>query len=55
MPVQAVQQTTLELAQTDFTPQAADPVAIFNSALGLLGFSTINTISQGQTTTSLLS
>jgi hypothetical protein len=46
MPIQAVQQTTLKLAQTDFTPQPGDPVVILNSALGLLGFSTINTISQ---------
>jgi hypothetical protein len=46
MPVQAVKQKTLKLARTDFTPQAGDPVAIFNSALGLLGFSTIDTISQ---------
>lgn len=46
MPVQAVQQTSLKLAQTDFTPQSGDPVVILNSALGLLGFSTINTISR---------
>jgi hypothetical protein len=46
MPVLAVQQTSLKLAQTDFTPQSGDPVVILNSALGLLGFSTINTISQ---------
>jgi hypothetical protein len=44
-PVEAVSGDQLTLAESDSTPQPGDPVIIFNSAFGVLGFSSIQAVS----------
>ncbi|HKV41955.1 MAG TPA: right-handed parallel beta-helix repeat-containing protein [Blastocatellia bacterium] len=45
-PVQAVNGNQLTLAQADSIPVAGDPVVIFNSAFGVLGYSSISSVTQ---------
>jgi len=45
-PITAVNGTQLTLSVADSTPVVGEPVIIFNSAYGVLGYSTIQTVSQ---------